>query len=233
VTGKKYALWTMLALAPLTVSASELSYTFLDFQRPEVSVDAFGVQSPVPGQTVQINALDGDGIAVAGSLKVGQRFYVGGSYKSSIVDVTGVISNSLVTLNVADTFDLVQTNLAFGYIHPIGDELDLIAELSYDSANYDFGSFAGENFDLDDSGAGGRIGLRWNPARPVELYLFGRYSPVAKPALSERTYEDGTSFSAGVRWYFFENLGAGIEYDSGDIDTTTISMRFSFGNLPW
>jgi hypothetical protein len=233
VTIKKFALWTVLAVPPCTASASELSYTFLDFQRPSVSVDARGVQTPVPGQSVTINALDGDGIAVAGSLAVGQRFYAGGSYKSSVVDVTGVISNPFVTLNVADTFDLVQTNLVFGYILPIGDELDFVAELSYDTANYDFGSFAGENFDIDESGAGGRIGMRWNPVLPVELYLFGRYSPVAKASLSEGAYEAGSSVTAGLRWYFFENLGAGIEYDSGDIDTTTISMRFSFGNLPW
>lgn len=233
MTGKKHLLWAVLALPSLTASASELSYTFLDFQRPDVSVDAFGVQTPVPGQTVRINALDGDGIAVGGSLKVGQRFYVGGSYRSSIINVTGVVSNPLVTLNVADTFDLIQSSLAFGYIHEVGDDLDLIAELSYDFANYDFGSFAGENFDLDESGAGARIGLRWNPVLPVELYLFGRYSPVAKPALSERTYENGSSATVGVRWYFFENLGVGVEYDSGDVDTTTISMRFSFGNLPW
>lgn len=233
MTIKKHALWAMLALPLFTASASELSYTFLDFQRPDVSVDARGVQTPVPGQTVQIDALDGDGIAVAGSLAVGQRFYAGGSYKSSIVDVTGVVSNPFVTINVADTFDLVQTNLVFGYIRPFGDELDLVAELSYDTANYDFGSFAGENFDIDDSGLGARIGVRWNPVLPVEVYLFGRYSPVAEAELSQRSYEAGTSFSAGVRWYFWENLGAGIEYDSGDVDTTTISMRFSFGNLPW
>lgn len=233
MTIEKHAFCAMLALAPFTASASELSYTFLDFQRPDVSVDAKGVQTPVPGQIVQIDALDGEGIAVAGSLAIGRRFYAGGSYRSSIVDVTGVVSNPFVTINVADTFDLVQTNLVFGYIRPIGDDLDFVAELSYDSANYDFGSFAGENFDIDDAGAGARIGMRWNPARPVELYLFGRYSPVAKAVLSERAYEDGTSFTAGVRWYFWENLGAGIEYDSGDVDTTTISMRFSFGNLPW
>ena len=230
---KKHALWVILALPSFTAWASELSYTFLDFQRPQASVDAFGVQTPVPGQTVRINATDGDGIGVGGALAVGQRFYLGGSYKSAIVDVTGVISNPLVTLNVADTFDLVQTNLVFGFVHEIGDELDLVAELSYDRANYDFGSFAGENFDLDDSGVGARFGFRWNPTLPVELYLFGRYSPVAKASLSTRTLENGTAFSTGLRWYFFENLGAGIEYDSGDVDTTTISMRFSFGNLPW
>ena len=63
--------------------------------------------------------------------------------------------------------------------------------------------------------------------------MFGKYSPVAKALLSEGTFEKGTSEILGVRWYFFENLGVGIEYDSGDVDTTTISMRFSFGNLPW
>jgi len=233
VIEKKHALWAILAMPSLTASASELSYTFLDFQRPESTIEARGIQTPVPGQTVQINALDGEGIAVAGSVAVGERFYLGGLYRSSVVDVTGVISNPLVTINVADTFDLVAVAQSIGDSHEIGDELDLIAELSYDSANYDFGSFAGENFDLEDSGTGGRIGLRWNPALPVELFLFGRYSPVAKAVLSERRYEPGSSVSAGVRWYFFENLGVGLEYDSGDIDTTTISMRFSFGNLPW
>ena len=235
VTGKRkrFAVWAILAMPSLTASASELPYTFLDFQRPESKVDATGVQTPVPGQIVQINALDGKGIAVAGSLALVHGLYFSGSYKSSVVDVTGVVSSPLVTVKVADTFDLVSSNFAFGYAHKIGDDLDFIAEISYDSSNYDFGSFAGENFDLKGSGAGGRLGFRWNPARPVELYVFGRYSPVAKPLLTQRTYEKGSSAVAGVRWYFFENLGVGIEYDSGAVDTTTISMRFSFGNLPW
>jgi hypothetical protein len=223
----------MLALPSVPASASELSYTFLDFQRPKSTVDASGVQTPVAGQTVRIHAHDGEGIAMGGSVAIGRRFYAGGAYSSSIVDVTGVVTNPLVTVNVADTFDLVVTNLAFGYIREIGDELDLVAELSYDSTNYDFGSFAGEDFDLDDSGAGGRVGLRWNPTRPLELYGFARYSPVAKALLSQRTYETGASMSVGLRWYFFENLGVGFEHESGDVDTTTISMRFSFGNLQW
>jgi hypothetical protein len=214
-------------------SASELSYTFLDVQRPETTVDATGVQTPVPGQTVKINALDGKGIAVGGSLALVHGLYFGGSYRSSIIDVTGSISSPLVTVNVTDTFDLVVSSLAFGYAHEFGDNFDLIAEISYDFSNYDFGSFAGENFDIEDSGAGARLGFRWNPATPVELYLFGKYSPVAKALLSEGTFEKGNSAILGVRWYFFENLGVGIEYDSGEVDTTTISMRFSFGNLPW
>ncbi len=231
--GKRSLLWGTLALPPFTASASELSYTFLDFSRPKNTVDATGVQNSVPGQAVSITAHDGEGIAIGGSVAIGRRFYAGGAYESSIVDVTGVVSNPLVTVNVAGTFDLVVTSLALGYIRPIGDELDFVAELSYDSTNYDFGSFAGENFDLDESGTGARVGLRWNPTAPVEIYSFARYSPVAKALLSEGTYEAGSSASVGVRWYFFESLGVGLEYESGDVDTTTLSMRFSFGNLQW
>jgi hypothetical protein len=223
----------MLSLPSLPASASELSYTFLDFQRPKTSVGTSGAQTPVLGQTVRINAHGGEGIAMGGSVALGRRFYAGGAYSSSIVDVTGVVSNPLVTVNVADTFDLVATSLAFGYIRELGNELDLVAELSYDTANYDFGTFAGENFDLDDSGMGGRVGLRWNPTPPMELYGFAGFSPVAKAQLSERAYDAGGSTTVGLRWYFFENLGVGLEHESGDVDTTTISMRFSFGNLQW
>jgi hypothetical protein len=218
---------------PSFASASELAYTFLDFEALDTSVTAAGAKTPVPGQTVQIETKDGDGIAVGGSLAVKKRFYMGGFYKSSIVDVVGQVSSPLTTVDLTDTFDLVQSNLYGGYIHAIGDKLDLVFQLSYESSNYDFGSFVGENFDLDESGLGGLFGVRWNPHRAIELFVSGRYSPVAKPLLSEGRHESGSSVSAGLRWYFFENLGMGIEHESGEVDMTTISMRFSFGNLPW
>lgn len=213
--------------------ASDLSYTFLDFESVDSSIETSGSQTPVPGQTVSINIHDGDGIAIGGSMAIGRRFYMNGYYKSSIIDVDGVIANPLTTVAVRDNFDLVLANIGLGYIHPIGESLDWLAEVSYDASNYDFGSFAGENFDLEDSGAAVRTGFRWNPAPPFELFVFGKYSPVAKPALSTRDYDSGTTIDVGARWYFFEDLGVALNYESGDVDTTTISMRFSFGNLPW
>jgi hypothetical protein len=60
----------------------------------------------------------------------------------------------------------------------------------------------------------------------------GRYSAVEKADLTQHRYESGTSVKAGVRWYFFESLGVGLEHETGDVSVTTISMRFSFGNLP-
>ena len=65
-----------------------------------------------------------------------------------------------------------------------------------------------------------------------ELFVVAHYSAVEKADLTAHRYESGTSIKAGFRWYFFQNLGLGLEHESGDIDVTTISMRFSFGNLP-
>jgi hypothetical protein len=221
-----------LALLP-SAQASELAYTFLDFQALDSSVDAAGTQSPVPLQTVNIATDTGDGIAVAGSMAAGNRFYVGGIYKSSIIDVHGVISSPLVTLSLDDQFDLTQTRLSFGFLQPIGESFDFVAEVSYDSATYDFGSLAGENFDIEDSGVGAQLGFRWNPVRAFELFVFGRASPVAKANLSTRELESDMILHTGLRWYFFEDLGVGIEFESGNVETTTISMRFGFGDLPW
>jgi hypothetical protein len=234
MTLTKIAVTCGLAIAvPSFALASELAYTFLDFAAIDTSVNAAGAKTPVPGQSVGIEISDGDGIAVGGALAIGERFYAGGSYESSVVDIAGVVTSPLATVNVTDTFDLVESSLFAGYLHPFGRELDLIVEISYDSSNYDFGSFVGENFDLDESGAGAAIGLRWNPRPAVEVFLSGRYSSVAKPLLTEGRYESGSSIKAGLRWYFFENLGVGLEHESGEIDVTTLSMRFSFGNLPW
>lgn len=216
-----------------TAEASEMSYTFMDFQALNSSVDATGLQTPVPLQTVGVEAGNGSGVAVGGSVAAGDHFYVSALYRSSIVDVRAIVSSPLATEPVEDTFDLTQARFALGYLYPIGDSLDLIAEVSYDSANYDFGSFAGEDFDTDDSGIGAQIGFRWNPMRALEVFAFGRHSPVAKSNLSTRELASDTVVNAGLRWYFLEDLGIGLEYESGEVATTMISMRFNFGNLPW
>jgi hypothetical protein len=233
VTTGRLAVWAIVAAAPsLAAQATDLSYTFLDFQSLDNTVDKTAAQSPFPGQTVQIQTSGGRGIGAAGSYLFSERFYFAGYYKSSVIDYTGVVTSSIATDRATGTFDIVASNLSIGYLHKFGDRLDFTADIGFESSYYDFGSIAGENFDLKDSGAGASVGLRWNPRRPIELFVTGRYSPVEKADLSKHLYESGTSVTAGLRWYFFENLGVGLEYQSGDVKVTTISMRFNFGNLP-
>jgi hypothetical protein len=220
-----------LLLGVSTAGASDLSYTYIDFQALDDNVNAGGSQMPVPGQIVTIQTGSGSGIAVGGSAAIGQRFFISGIYKSSIADVTGTVESPLTTVGVDDEFDLTLGRLSFGYVLPIGDSLDLTAEVSYDSGTYDFGSFAGENFDVDDSGVGFHVGFRWNPRPELELFAIGRHSPVANTNLETREFESGTIIHAGVRWYFFQDLGLGLEYESGEVERLAISMRFSFGDL--
>jgi hypothetical protein len=214
-----------------SASASDLSYTFLDFQYTNNEVDASGSQVPVPNQVVSVDSGTGDGISVAGSFAFSPRFQLDGSFESSIVKVTGAVENPLGVTQVSGDYDMVIANLGFGYRQPFGENFDLLFEVTYDSANYDFGSFAGENFDVQDSGAGARVGFRWNPVPALEVYSFAHHSPVAKANLDRLEFEDDTLFRTGFMWYFFGDLGLGLDYESGPVKTATVSMRFSFGEL--
>ena len=217
--------------------ASDLSYTFLDFQAVSQSVEAIGTQQPVPGQTVDVVTDEGDGVAVQGSVAIGERFYLIGSFSTSIIDVSGVITSPALPppgfTDVADNFDLLMGKLGFGYIQPFGDTFDLIAEVNFDSAELDFGSFAGENFDLSDSGVGATVGFRWGPTPQFEIFSAARYTSVGDPLLQTLEFDSDTRFDLGLRWYFIKDLALGLEYSTGEIETLTVSMRFSFGKLTW
>lgn len=225
------ALLASLAAAPAT--ASELSYTFMDFRVLDTKVNLTGVQNPVPEQSVRVTTRSGDGIAVAGAVAAGRRFYLHGSYRSSIVDVDGVVQSPFATAEVSGNFDLVQSTLGVGYQKELRENFDIVAEIALETTEYDFGSFAGESFDMDDSGIGARAGFRWNPTRPIEVFAGARFSPVGRAQLSTKRFESDTVLDLGLRWYFFQDLALGFDYEAGDVDTFTISMRFSFGNLQW
>jgi len=218
---------------PSAASASELSYTYVDFRVLATSVDATGTQSTTPGQDVTADAGDGDGISVAGALALPNRFYLVGSYNSSIIDVRAHIESPLAQIDVDDEFDLTTSRFGLGYQRELAPNFDLTFEITYDTGELDFGSLAGENFDTETSGAGARLGFRWNPSEPFELFAAAGSAPYGKVMLDERRLDSGTIVNAGLRWYFFPDLGVGLDYQSGDISSVTLSMRFSFGRLPW
>lgn len=220
-------------LAAASAAASELSYTFLDFESFRQTVDISGSQRPVPDQLVVVDSGSADGIGIGGSLIVGDRFFLGGEFTNSVVDITGTITSPLTEVPIVDTYDLVTNRLSFGYILPVGEDLDLLFDISRDTRQVDFGSLAGENFDVNASGMGAGFGLRWNPTRAVELYGQARYSKPGKIQLDRLDTASDTLFRAGVRWYFFEDLAVGLDYESGQTTSVSVSLRFSFGNLQW
>jgi hypothetical protein len=219
------------ALVPVAAGASELSYTYVDFQAQANESDLSGEQVPVPGQTVRVRTDNGDGISIGGAASIGERFYIGGRFQTAIVDVDAVITNQFGVITAEDNFDLIQSRLAFGYYRELRENFDLTAELTFDSTEYDFGSFAGERFDMKDEGVGASVGFRWNPRPPLEVSGHVHHSPVGKADLTRKELESDTSIGLGVMWYFFQDLGIGLDYATGEIDSVAFSMRFSFGDL--
>jgi hypothetical protein len=228
-----FAVSIVCALSATAARAADLTYTYIDFQVLGSEFDATGVQRPIPEQQVAVTADGGTGISVAGSLALPAGLYVAGVYDSSIIDVDTRITSPLAEESIADEFDLISSGFGIGYRRALGQNFDLVAELTYDTAQLDFGSLAGEDFDTTGSGPAARVGFRWSPVESFELYANGGRSPVARVSLDERRFESGTVVNAGIRWYFFEDLALGIGYRGGELSALTVSMRFGFGDLPW
>lgn len=219
------------ALSALPARASELSYTFLDIGAATVDTSLTGVRTPAPTQTVSVGLTDGDGLTVAGSLAIGRRFYIAGANETSVISVDAFVESPLATAFLGGNVDRIASRAAVGFVQPIGVSFDLVFELAYDTVEYDFGSFAGESFDVDDAGTGLGIGFRWNPKAALEIFAMAHGSDTAKVDLTTATFDTGTRATAGVRWYFFEDLGLGFDVRSGDVDSVNVSLRFSFGDL--
>jgi len=226
-----FTLALALALTATRVRASDLSYTFVDFGALGVDSSLTGQQSPAPGQTVSVTTQKGDGLGVAGSLALGKRFYLAGSYRSAVMDVNAVVTSRLATAATSGNFDLLLTRFGFGYVQPIGQRLDFVVELGRDRAEDDFGSFAGESFDVADSAIAAELGLRFHATKGLELFVAARGSDVGQVDLTGRRFDSGTEVSAGLRFYFFEDLGLGVDYRSGDVNSLALSLRFGFGEL--
>mgnify|MGYP006187899623 CR=1 FL=1 len=78
--------------APSALS-SELGYSYLDFSVLNAWADDSGQLSPVAGQTVEVSADQGDGLAVVGGLAIAQRGYIQAGYRSAVIDVDAVVTS--------------------------------------------------------------------------------------------------------------------------------------------
>src|SRR5690606_30984695 len=129
-TTHHFALSVLLAASAGPAAASDLSYTYIDFRVLNNSVDASGIQSPIVGKDVMLDAGDGHGISVAGSLALPSGFYLTGAFNSSIIDVDATITSPLAVETVRDEFDLIRSSFGIGYARELAENFDLIFELT-------------------------------------------------------------------------------------------------------
>jgi hypothetical protein len=184
-----------------------------------------GSQVPVPGQAVTVATDDGTGVRFRGSLDIWNNFNLFGEYGSVDPDVSAIITNEQGQFTSSDEFDLTTIRGGLGYRFPVTYAIHIIAEVSYDSLDYDFGSFAGEDFDSGDSGVGALVGIRTVFWDDLELRANARYTSVGTVALDTQTVSDDTLFAVGMSYMFLRGLSVSLDYETGEIDTWSIGFR--------
>ena len=208
-------------------SAQELRYSWLDlsYMGQDVGGITGNQQTPVLGQEVDIDATDGDGVRFRGSYALGERFYFFGDYGSTDIDVEALVTNDQGEFPASDEFDLTTIRGGFGFRWSVGFSTDVIFELTYDSIDYDFGSFAGESFDADAQDAGGAIGIRHMFGDDWEVRAVGRYSNHAEVDLNTLEFDSGALYSVGFSWQLVRGLAIVGDYETGEVDSWSIGFR--------
>lgn len=210
-----------------TASAQEVRYSWLDLSF--ISQDVGGLEgtqeTPIFDQTVDVIAQDGDGVRFRGSYALGKSFYFFGEYGSTDIDVAAIVTNDQGSFPATDEFDLTTIRGGFGYHYGVGFSTDLYGEISYDSVDYDFGSFAGENFDTDAKDVGAALGIRHMLNDNWEVRASGRYSSQAAVDLNTLEFDSGAFFGVGFSWEIVRGLALIGDYETGDVDSWSIGFR--------
>lgn len=223
------ALPAALLLTALSGTASaedDLRYSWFQISYANQDVSKDGLQSiPELNQTVAIDTSDGDGIDFRASLGTWRNFYLFGAFTSTDIDDKAVVTNDQGVFPGSDEFDLTTIRGGLGYRYQIGFNTDIYGELSYDSLDYDFGSFAGENFDADDQGPGAALGIRTLLKDKLELRAYGRFTSAGDVDLSTGDIDDDALFGGGFGYTLIQGLSVTGDFEVGEIDTWTLGIR--------
>ncbi len=207
--------------------AQELRYSYLDMSFMAQDVGETGTQMPVPGQTVDYDASDGAGIRFRGSIGTWHNMYLFINYASTDIDLAAFVVSPLIPEGqlALDEFDLTTIRGGVGLKYSIGTATDIYGEISYDSADYDFGSFALENFDTGEKDIGASIGFRRMMNDDFEVLAWGRYSNVADVDLNTLYFDADTLIGAGFGWQLIRGFSIVGDYETGKSDSWSIGFR--------
>lgn len=222
-----YALLLAFVCGGHVASAQELRYSWLDMSFMSQDVSRSGSLSPLPGQVVDISTTDGSGVRFRGSVGTWKNFYLMVDYSSTDIDLTGTVSNSNTGFveDVEDEFDFTAIRGGIGLRFPLRYDTDIFGELTYDSLDFDFGSFAGENFDMARKEVGGALGVRTMFGDHVQAYLHARYTAVGDADLTTGIFDTDTLVGVGVAWELIKGFSLVGDYESGEFSNWSIGFR--------
>lgn len=207
--------------------AQEVRYSFLDMSYMAQDVGRTGSQTPIPGQTVDYDATDGHGIRFRGSIGTWHNMYLFIDYGSTDIDLSAFIVSPLLPQGETayDEFDLTTIRGGVGLRYSLGTATDIYGEISYDSSDFDFGSFALENFDLGEKDVGGALGVRRMMNDNLEVRAWGRYTNVGDIDLNGLVFDSDILYGAGFGWQIIRGFSIVGDYESGEISGWSVGFR--------
>ena len=218
-----------LSCLPGAASAQELRYSWLDMSYVNQDVDRSGtLPSPgIPDQIVEVNATDGRGVRFRGSLGSWKGFYITVDYASSDIDLAGSVNNpALPEPDVfEDEFDYTAIRGGLGFKYEILENTDIYAELTYDSLDFDFGSFAGENFDMDRQEVGATLGIRRLFGDHLTVQAYGRQTGVGDADLTTGEFDSDTLFGVGIAMEFVRGFSLVADTEIGEFTNISVGFR--------
>lgn len=176
-------------------------------------------------QSVDIRTLDGSGVRFGGSVGTWNNLYAIFDFATADPDVNALVTNPQGMFPGQDEFDLTTVRAGVGFKYTMGLSHDLFGEITFDSVSFDFGSFAGEDFDVNERDIGARLGIRSMFGDDLELRAYGRYTNVGDVNLTNKSFESDVLFGAGFGYTIMQGLSITGEYESGVIETWSIGFR--------
>ncbi len=216
----------LLMATSLPALAQDVRYSWFEISFVGQDVDRSGTfTDAVLGQTVDVSGSDGDGIRFRGSVGTWNNLFAFIDYSSSDIDVSALVSNAQGQFPAEDEFDFTTVRAGFGYKWSWTPTTDFYGALSYDSTDFDFGSFAGEDFDTDDQDIGITVGVRSMFTDELELRAHARYSGVGDVDLNTGEFDTDTLFGVGFGYELVRGLSITGDYESGEFSSWNIGFR--------
>jgi len=214
-----------MAASSLTL-AQDVRYSWFEVSFVEQDVDKNGsLFDSMLGQTVDISGSDGNGAKFRGSVGTWNNLFAYIDYSSSDIDVAALVSNAQGQFPADDEFDFTTVRGGIGYKWSWTPETDIYGALSYDSTDFDLGSFAGEDFDTDDQDVGVTVGIRSMIRDHIELRAHARYSGVGDVDLNTGVFDSDTLFSVGFGYELIRGLSITGDYETGEFSNWNIGFR--------
>lgn len=216
----------LLMAASTATLAQDVRYSWFEIAFVQQDVGKFGSKTDeILSQTVDVDAQDGSGIKFRGSVGTWYNLFAFVDFNSSDIDVAALVTNPIAEQSAEDEFDFTAVRAGFGVKWSLAQETDIYAALSYDSVNFDFGSFAGENFDTDDKDVGATLGIRSIFAERFELRAHARYTGVGDVDLSTGVFDDDTLYGVGFGYELIRGLSITGDFESGQFSSWNIGFR--------